>query len=229
MVDVQQCALRAFEQHALALLAQVMQDAGHIRLHRLHVLAERQCFVEGLLEIHRFHAQVLGQHEVVVIQRGAQQFFQLRRVMQVGDADTAARHLVFICRADAAAGGADGLAASSLLAGLIQRDVVRHDQRRGRTDLQARTHFHAGRFQLADLLDQRGRGDHHAIADQAQRVVAQDAGRDQVQDGLLPVDDQGVAGIVAALETHDGTDFLGKQIDDLAFAFIAPLGTEHDN
>ncbi|MBB5883490.1 hypothetical protein GGR71_000516 [Xanthomonas sp. F1] len=104
--------------------------------------------------------------------------------------------------------------------------VVRHDQRRGRRDLQARTHFHAGGLQLLDLLAQRGRGDHHAVADQAQRVGAQDAGRDQVQDGLLAVDDEGVAGIVAALETHDGADFLGEQIDDLALAFIAPLGTE---
>lgn len=149
--------------------------------------------------------------------------------MQVGDADTAAGNLVFVRRADTAAGGADGLAAGGLLARLIQGDVVRHDQRRGRGDLQARAHFHAGTFQLADFLDQRGRGDHHAIADQAQRVVAQDAGRNQVQDGLLAVDDERVAGIVATLEADHRTDLFGKQIDDLALAFIAPLGTEHDN
>ena len=107
--------------------------------------------------------------------------------------------------------------------------MVRHDQRGGRGDLQARTHFHAGRFQFVDFLDQRGRRQHHAVADQAQRVGAQDAGRDQVQDGLLAPDDQRVAGIVAALETDDGTDFLGEQIDDLALAFIAPLGAENDN
>ena len=70
---------------------------------------------------------------------------------------------------------------------------------------------------------------HHAVADQAQRVVAQDAGGDQVQDGLLAVDDQGMAGVVAALEAHDRADFLGQQIDDLALAFIAPLGTENDD
>ena len=70
---------------------------------------------------------------------------------------------------------------------------------------------------------------HHAVADQAQRVGAQDAGRNQVQDGLLAVDDQRVAGVVAALEAHDGADFLGEQIDDLALAFIAPLGPEYDD
>jgi len=204
-------------------------DAGHITLHRLDVLAEGQRFGVDAVEIHRLNAQVLGQHEVVVVQRGAQLFGQLFGVVQVGDADAAARHLVFIGRADAAAGGADGLAAGGLFARLVQGDVVRHDQRRSRGDLQARAHFHAGRFQLFDLFLQRGRGNHHAIADQAQRVVAQDAGRNQVQDGLLAVDDQGVAGVVAALETHDGTDFLGEQIDDLALAFIAPLGAENNN
>ena len=70
---------------------------------------------------------------------------------------------------------------------------------------------------------------HHAVADQAQRVVAQDAGRDQVQHGLLAVDDQRVAGVVAALEAHDRADLLGQQVDDLALAFIAPLGTENDD
>ncbi len=204
-----------------------MQDAGHVGLHRLHVFAEGQRFVVGLLEIDRIGVQILGQHEVVVIQRGAQQFFQLLGVMQVGDADAATRHLVFVGRADAATGGADRLATGSALARLVQGDVVRHDQRRGRGDLQARTHFHAGGFQLGDFLLQRGRRNHHAVADQAQRVVTQDARRDQVQDGLLAVDDQGVAGIVAALEAHDGADFLSEQIDDLALAFIAPLGTKH--
>src|SRR5690606_4742842 len=69
----------------------------------------------------------------------------------------------------------------------------------------------------------------HAIADQAQRIRAQDAGRDQVQHGLLAVDHQGVAGVVAALEAHDRADVLRQQVDDLALALIAPLGTQHDD
>jgi hypothetical protein len=38
-----------------------------------------------------------------------------------------------------------------------------------------------------------------------------------------------VAGVVAALEADDGTDVLRQQVDDLAIAFIAPLGTENDD
>jgi hypothetical protein len=37
-----------------------------------------------------------------------------------------------------------------------------------------------------------------------------------------------VAGVVATLEARHHADPLSQQIDDLAFALIAPLGTEHN-
>ena len=52
------------------------------------------------------------------------------------------------------------------------------------------------------------------------------AGRDQVEDGLLAVDHQRVAGVVAALEANDDIGVVGKQIDDLALALVTPLGTD---
>jgi hypothetical protein len=56
----------------------------------------------------------------------------------------------------------------------------------------------------------------------------QDARRDQVQDGLLAIDDQRVAGVVPALEAHHGIRPLGEQVDDLALALVTPLGADHD-
>jgi hypothetical protein len=150
------------------------------------------------------------------------------RIHQVGHAHTATGDLVLVRRTDAAAGGADGLAAGGDLARLIDGDVVRHDQRRSRADLEARAHFDAVGLELGDFLDQCLGRQHHAVADQAQRIVAQDAGGDQVQHGLLALDHQRVAGVVAALETGHGTDPLGQQVDDLALAFVAPLGTKND-
>ena len=50
-----------------------------------------------------------------------------------------------------------------------------------------------------------------------------------MQDGLLAIDDQRVAGVVAALEAHDGADFLGQQVDDLALALVAPLRAQNNN
>ena len=56
----------------------------------------------------------------------------------------------------------------------------------------------------------------------------QDAGRDQRQHRLDAVDDERVAGVVPALEARDRADPLGEQVDDLAFAFVAPLGADDD-
>ena len=44
----------------------------------------------------------------------------------------------------------------------------------------------------------------------------------------LAVDHERVAGVVTALEAHHRGGALGEQIDDLALAFVAPLGADHD-
>ena len=47
-----------------------------------------------------------------------------------------------------------------------------------------------------------------------------------MEDELLAVADDRVAGVVAALEAHDHVRLLGEQVDDLALALIAPLGAD---
>ncbi len=74
---------------------------------------------------------------------------------------------------------------------------------------------------------QRLRIDHHAVADDADDAGMQNAGRDQPEDELRPVDVDGVAGVVAALIPRDDVEARRQQIDDLAFAFVAPLRAEH--
>ncbi|MFT6094345.1 MAG: hypothetical protein ACJA2Q_002249 [Pseudohongiellaceae bacterium] len=46
---------------------------------------------------------------------------------------------------------------------------------------------------------------------------------------FLSIDDQGMARVVATLESCDYRHLIGKQVDDFAFSFITPLGSEHDN
>src|SRR6185437_9710214 len=228
VVDVEQRALRALVQDVAAFLAHVVQDGGNVVDQRTNVLAPGQRIVQYLLVVDRLGLQPLGEDEVVIVDRGLQQRWQFVRIHQVSHANRATGDLVLVGRADAAAGGTDGLATGGDLARLVHGNVVRHDQWRGRADLDPRTHLDAIAFQLADLLDQRLRRQHHAVADQAQGVVAQDARRDQVQHGLLALDHQRMAGVVAALETHHRADPLGQQVDDLALAFVAPLRTQND-
>ena len=60
--------------------------------------------------------------------------------------------------------------------------------------------------QLVDLVEQRLRVDDDAVADDAGDARMQDAGRDQVQDELLPVDVDGVPRVVAALIARDDVE-----------------------
>ena len=50
-----------------------------------------------------------------------------------------------------------------------------------------------------------------------------------MQHGLLTVDHQRVAGVMAALITHHRRDLIGQQVNDLALTLIAPLGPQDDN
>ena len=79
-----------------------------------------------------------------------------------------------------------------------------------------------------DLLDlglQRPRIEHHAIADHRRRA-AHDARRQQRELVGLVADDERVAGVVAALEAHDHVGAARQPVDDLALAFVAPLGAD---
>ena len=67
--------------------------------------------------------------------------------------------------------------------------------------------------------------EHDAVADHRGRA-ADDPARQQRQLVGLVADDQRVAGVVAALEAHDHVGPAGQPVDDLALAFVAPLGAD---
>ncbi len=82
-------------------------------------------------------------------------------------------------------------------------------------------------LRFVHLFDQDGRIDHDAVADDADLARVENAGRDEMQDGLFPSDDQGVAGVVAPLEAGDHIGIFRINIDDFPFSFVAPLGSHH--
>ena len=172
---------------------------------------------------------VVLQHEVVVVEHFAQLGGKTLAVEQVLQAQRTARHLVLVGGTDAAPGGADLAGALGDFARLIERHVVRHDERAGFAEFQAAGDVDAGGYQHVHFFQQRGRRQHHAVADVAGDVVTQDAGRDQVQHGFLAGHHQRVARVVAALETHHALRAVGQPVDDFALAFIAPLGADDDD
>ena len=83
-------------------------------------------------------------------------------------------------------------------------------------------------LQRARLFQKRNWIKHDAIADDAAATGAQHAAGHKLEDKLFALDDDGVAGIVSAgVAGHDG-EVLRQHVDNLAFALIAPLGTQND-
>ncbi|RMN95057.1 hypothetical protein ALQ50_05526 [Pseudomonas coronafaciens pv. coronafaciens] len=226
VVDVQQRALGTFEHDVLAIATHLMQRSSDVEHQRLEQVSVFHALVECFLEVDGRLFVVIDQHKVVIVEQFAQLGGEALAVEQVADAQSATRHLVFVSRADTTTGGADLEFAAGFFARLIQCNVIRQDQRAGRADAQALAHRNAFLFQLDDFAQERVGGDHHTIADQALHAFAQHTGRDQVQYGLLTVDHQGVASIVATLITHYGGSMFGQQINDLAFALITPLSAQ---
>ncbi len=80
--------------------------------------------------------------------------------------------------------------------------------------------------QLLELVGQDLGVDHDPVADHAQLPGMQDPRRDQMELPRLAAADDRVAGVVAALEAHDGIGPLGEQVGDLPLSLIAPLGAD---
>ena len=106
---------------------------------------------------------------------------------------------------------------------LVEGDVVRHDHVRRAADADAATRrCRAPRASSISSM-QRARVDHDAVADDRRDVRVQHARRDEVELEDLVADDDGVAGVVAALVAHDHRDLLGQEVGGLALALVAPL------
>src|SRR5882762_8902116 len=139
----------------------------------------------------------------------------------VAHADPAPRYLVLVAGPDAAAGGADRLL---LLAPRVDPLVVRQDHVRVLAHRQlGRVGEQAAAAEQIDLLQQRFRIDHDAVANDALLARVQDAARHQVQHGLHPAHHQRMPGVRAPLEPHHHVGPGGEEVDDLSLAFVAPL------
>ena len=104
--------------------------------------------------------------------------------------------------------------------------MVGHDEMGLVADLEAfGAHVETESGESVDLFEEAGGVEHDAVADDAHLAGMKDTGRHHMQDVFLAVYDDGMARVVAALETDHHIHFGSEQIDDLAFAFVAPLRT----
>ena len=139
------------------------------------------------------------------------------------------QHSHSIFKADAAACGADLAAGLVGFPGFVQSHMVGHDEMRFIADAQASG---AGVNTIggeAVHLFQENKGvQDNAVAYETEFAGMQDAGRNGVQNGLLAIDLDRMSCVVAALEADHNITVGTEHVDDLALAFITPLGA-NDN
>ena len=225
VVDVEHRALRALEDHLLAVVEHLPHQLGGVRDVLLEAVAEGEVFLGHRVQVERRVLLIRAQRQPLGLHRGDDLLLEDLLVEQVLDADPQARGLVGVAGADAAAGRADLQAAEFRLSREVQEHVVGHDQVRVGGDAQA-ADVHAPRAQVVELVDEHLRVDHDAVADHAELARVEDPRGDQVELPLFLAADDRVAGVVAALEAHDGVAVLGQEIGDLPLALIAPLGAD---
>ncbi len=114
------------------------------------------------------------------------------------------------------------------LARQLDHSVIRQDHLRPVRDKQLPLGVHAQTVQLLDLFQEGHRIQHHAVADHRQAVRPQHSAGHQLQNELLPVNDHGMAGVVAARIARHHSKALREHIYDLALALIAPLGAQYN-
>ena len=79
---------------------------------------------------------------------------------------------------------------------------------------------------MGDLVEEFLHVDHGPVSDDGELARPYDPGRQSVELENLVSDDDGVSGIVAALETDDEIRLLVEIVDDLSFTFVSPLGPD---
>ena len=227
MVDVEQRCLSTLKEQVLALIDHVVEQQARLGDVGAQALGHGQVLVADL--VHGVGGQVVDELQLGIHagKSGLQFVAEQRLVQHVLHAQADAGHLVLVARTDAALGGTDVLLAELLLKSTIQIDVVRHDDVRVATDLEVLGGDAVG-LEHVDLLKDNLGVDDAAVTDHRHMVGIHDAGGHLVQAVLLAVDDDGVAGVVAARIAHDGIEVAGDQIADLTLALIAPLGTDQN-
>jgi hypothetical protein len=224
VVDVEQCALRAFQEHALAARERVPDQSAGVGEEGYDALSQRERFLRHLFGVGEIGGALEARHGAGAHPLDAQG--QGLRIHEIAGAHAGARRLVLVGRADAAARRAHRFRAVLALA--LGEPVVGQDEMRVRRQIEPPLGAHAQGREVVQLLHQ-GRGiDHDAVADHAALAFAQDARGHEVEHDGAPIVHHAVPGVGASLIAHDPVVLAGQKIDDLALALVAPLGADDD-
>src|SRR5271168_531283 len=227
MIDIEHGALGAFKHHALPVADGPVKQRGGVGNERPDALRRLGVLVVHLDRVERVRSEQRVGDGILFITGIFNMRLQQTAIEQVDHAQAAAMHLVFIRRTDAPAGGADLLPSGSILRRQLDHAMVGQNHLRAVGDKKLLIDVDPQVAQLADLFKESQWVQHHAIADDRPAVRTQNTARDQLQDELLAPDDDGMSSIVTAGIARYNSKPIGKNVDDLSFSLIAPLGAQY--
>src|SRR6266851_5666007 len=226
MVDVQHCPLRAFEQHGLPRIQRAVQQFRRIANVPANVFAQLQGLIHFMRKVDVRAVRAL--REPVLLRHHVRRFLSKQlRLQQVAHAQPAPRHLVFICRADPAGGGANLVRAARAFRRLVQLPVIRKNEVSAIADVQSPFHVNPSLGERRNFRDQRRRVHHRARPDHRLLLGPKNSARNQLQHVAVFSDDDRVPRVVAACDACNVVKRSRKVVHHLAFTFVAPLRAHH--
>ena len=224
IVNVTQRAELGLKEQGLVVLnglGEVIRRVADIVLERHGVGVEP---VHHLVEVDGVMVIAVDDEEILPLENVGQAGLERVAVGQLAHAQRLFHVFVRVGGGDAAAGGAELLVRQTVLFQAVKQLVVRHADDGLVADLQVlRCDGDAALSQARDLVEHVLRINDHAGAEHVHGLVAQDAGRHEIEHELALVVDDGVAGVVAALIAHDDVVLLAEQVDHAALALVAPV------
>jgi hypothetical protein len=223
VVDIEERALGAFEEHAGAFLHFLVEVVDRVCDERFEAFGGGLIFGED-----GFIGEGFGAHgtedAILFLEPGFEDFGEAVGLDEVAHADTGAGGFIGVGGSDATFGSSDFGAALTDFALGVEEPVVGHDDVGGIADEEAAADLDLHIEERIDFLEEADGIDDDAITDDAFFISAEDAGGDEVEDVFFAFDEDGMAGVVATGATDDDIGVFREDVDDLAFTFIAPLG-----
>ena len=224
VVEIQEGALRAFEEHLGAIGQRILDQPGRIG----HQAAEGLSPADGLavqgIDVEtpgRASAQA-GEERLLLGDDPLEPGSQSRGIEQVLDPQPDAQRAVGIRRTDTTASRADFPLGQPILHRAVEGQVVRHD------DVRPIAHPESvgpdpATVEHGDLVEEDARIEDDAVTDHGRHVGMEHPRRHEVQLEHLLAEGDRVAGVVTALVADDIRTRLRQDVDRLALALVAPL------
>ena len=224
MVNIKEGSLCAFEQYVFACFKNFAKHNAGVANMRAEFFGISQVFFQHAVIVKRFAAVNFGNNFIFGSQVYTQLVSKSIGFHQIADADAGTGYFIHVAGADAAFGSADFVFAERSFLQFVQFCMVRHNNV-GAVGNQKIAAVNALGFHACNFLKYNCGVNNYAVAEDIDFIFVQYAGGQKTQFVGNVVYNNGVpAGI-----TYNSVGFLSQVINNLAFAFIAPLGADNYN